>query len=135
MALPFETEGTFLTQEQADHINERHVSKDQNVKASKFDSQIDLVDLLQTVSELTWEQESKDVSVIREGWNEYHGHFYLFVFNINQQIGVDPEGFPAKHIAVYYSEKVPGEKWQIISAYPFNWAFYSQFLSRKNRSH
>ena len=133
MALPFETEGTFLTQEQADHINERHVSKDQNVKASKFDSQIDLVDLLQTVSELTWEQES--VSVIREGWNEYHGHFYLFVFNINQQIGVDPEGFPAKHIAVYYSEKVPGEKWQIISAYPFNWAFYSQFLSRKNRSH
>ena len=135
MALPFETEGTFLTQEQADHINERHVSKDQNVKASKFDSQIDLVDLLQTVSELTWEQESEDVSVIREGWNEYHRHFYLFVFNINQQIGVDPEGFPAKHIAVYYSEKVPGEKWQIISAYPFNWAFYSQFLSRKNRSH
>ena len=135
MALPFETDGTFLTQEQADHINERHVSKDQNVKASKFDSQIDLVNLLQTVSELTWEQESEDVSVIREGWNEYHGHFYLFVFNINQQIGVDPEGFPAKHIAVYYSEKVPGEKWQIISAYPFNWAFYSQFLSRKNRSH
>ena len=25
MASPFETEGTFLTQEQADHINERHV--------------------------------------------------------------------------------------------------------------
>ena len=135
MALPFETEGTFLTQEQADHINERHISKDQNAMTSKFDSQIDLVNLLQTVSELTWEPESKDVSVIHEGWNEYHGHFRLFVFHMHQQIGVDPEGFPAKHIAVYYSEKVPGEKWQIISAYPFNWAFYSQFLSRKNRSH
>ena len=27
MASPFETEGSFLTQEQADHINERHVSR------------------------------------------------------------------------------------------------------------
>ena len=135
MALPFETDGTFLTQEQADHINQRHVSKDQNVKASKFDSQIDLVDLLKNISELTWEQNNEDVSVVHEGWNEYHGHFYLFVFKLNRQIGADPEGFPAKHIAVYYSEKVPGEKWQIISAYPFTWTYYSQFLSRKNRSY
>ena len=27
MASPFETKGTFLMQEQADHINERHVLK------------------------------------------------------------------------------------------------------------
>ena len=32
MALPFETEGAFLTQEQADHINERHVSRDKHVR-------------------------------------------------------------------------------------------------------
>ena len=55
MASPFETEGTFLTQQQADHINERHVSKNEHLRASKFESQIDLVDLLKTVSELTWE--------------------------------------------------------------------------------
>ena len=42
MASPFETEGTFLTQEQADHINERHVLKHEHVRASKFESQIDL---------------------------------------------------------------------------------------------
>ena len=88
MASPFETEGTFLTQEQADHINERHVLKHEHVRASKFESQIDLVDLLKTVSELTWEENSEDVSVIHEGWNEYHGHFYLFVFKLNRQIGV-----------------------------------------------
>ena len=135
MASPFETEGTFLTQEQADHINERHVLKHEHVRASKFESQIDLVDLLKTVSELTWEENSEDVSVIHEGWNEYHGHFYLFVFKLNRQIGADPDGFPAKHLAVYYSEKVPGEKWQIISAYPFNFAYHSKFLSRKNKSY
>ena len=123
MASPFETEGTFLTQEQADHINERHVSKNEHLRASKFESQIDLVDLLKAVSE------------IHGGWNEYHGRFYLFVFKLNRQIGTDPEGFPAKHIVVYYSEKVPGEKWQIISAYPFNFTYYCQFLSRKNRSY
>ena len=122
-------------QEQADHINERHVLKHEHVRASKFESQIDLVDLLKTVSELTWEENSEDVSVIHEGWNEYHGHFYLFVFKLNRQIGADPDGFPAKHLAVYYSEKVPGEKWQIISAYPFNFAYHSKFLSRKNRSY
>ena len=31
---------------QADHINERHVSKNEYLRASKFESQIDLVDLL-----------------------------------------------------------------------------------------
>ena len=135
MASPFETEGTFLTQEQADHINERHVSKKEHVKTSKFKSDFDLVDLLKNLSKLTWERNNEDVWIVNEGWKEGHGRFYLFVFKLNEQIGVDPEGFPARHIAVYYSEKVPGEKWQIISAYPFNWAFYSQFLSRKNRSY
>ena len=73
MASPFETKGTFLMQEQADHINERHVLKHEHVRASKFESQIDLVDLLKTVSEHTWEENSEDMSVIHEGWNEYHG--------------------------------------------------------------
>ena len=134
MASPFETEGTFLTQEQADHINERHVSKKEHVKTSKFKSDFDLVDLLKNLSEVIGEQNNEDVWIVNEGWKEGHGRFYLFMFKLNEQIGVDPEGFPARHIAVYYSEKVPGEKWQI-SASPFNWAFYSQFVSRKNRSY
>ena len=134
MALPFETEGTFLTQEQADHINERHVSKHENVRASKFNRQIDIVYLLKTVSELTWEENNEDVCMLQEGWKQNHGHFRLFVFKLKQQIGVDPDGFPAKHLAVYYSEKVPGEKWKIITAYPLNFAYYGKFLAWKNRS-
>ena len=134
MASPFETEGTFLTQEQADHINERHVFRKEHVKTSLFWLRFNLVDMLKDLSELTWEENSEDVVLLHEGWKECHRHFYLFVFKVNEQIGVDPEGFPANHIAVYYSEKVPDEKWQIITAYPFSWGFYSQFLSRKNRS-
>ena len=134
MALPFETEGTFLTQEQADHINERHFSKHENVTTSKFNMQIDLLDLLKTVSELTWEENNEDVCILQEGWKQNHGHFRLFVFHLQQQIGVDPDGFPVKHLAVYYSEKVPGEKWEIITAYPFNFAHYGKFLAWKNRS-
>ena len=90
--------------------------------------------MLKNVSELTWEENSEDAVLLDEGWKECHGHFYLFVFKVNKQIGVDPEGFPAHHIAVYYSEKVPGVKWQIITAFPFTWGFFSQFLSRKTRS-
>ena len=56
MASPFETEGSFLTQEQADHINERHVFKKEHVRTSKFGLQFDLVDMLKNVSELTWEE-------------------------------------------------------------------------------
>ena len=104
MASLFETEGTFLTQEQADHINERHVFKNEHLRVSKFESQIDLVELLKAVSELTWEHH-EDVSVLHEGWNEYHGRFYLFVFKLNRQIGTDPEGFPAKHIAKKNTQK------------------------------
>lgn len=133
MASPFETEGSSLTQAQADHINERHVFRKEHVKTSTFWLRFNLVDMLKNLSELTWEENSEDVVLLDEGWKESHGHFYLYVFKVNEQIGVDPEGFPAYHITVYYSEKVPGEKWQIITAYPFTRGFSNQFLSRKNK--
>ena len=133
MASPFETKGSFLTQEQADHINERHVFRTKHVKASKFWLRFNLVDMLKNLSELTWEKDSEDVVLLEQGWKESHGHFYLYVFKVDEQIGFDPEDFPANHIAIYYSEKVPGEKGKIITAYPFTWAYYSQFLSRKNK--
>ena len=53
MASPFETEGAFLTQQQADHINERHVFRQEHVRTSLFSSNVNLVDLLKDVSELT----------------------------------------------------------------------------------
>ena len=133
MASPFETEGSFLTQAQADHINERHVFRTEHVKTSNFWLQFNLVDMLKNLSELTWEQGNEDVVLLQQGWKESHGHFYLYVFKVEEQIGFDPEDFPANLIAIYYSEKVPGEKWKIITAYPFTWGFYSKFLSRKNK--
>ena len=130
---PFETEGAFLTQQQADHINERHVFRQEHGKTSLFSSCVNLVDLLKDVSELTWDKDNEDVTLLSEGWKDWHGQFYLFVFQVYKQIGADPEGFPAHHIAVYYSEKNPGEKWEIITAYPFTRGYYKQFLFKKNR--
>ena len=130
---PFETEGAFLTQQQADHINERHVFRQEHVRTSLFSSNVNLVDLLKDVSELTWEEDNENVTLLDEGWKEWHGLFYLFVFKVNNQIGKDPYGFPADHIAVYYSEKIPSEKWEIITAYPFTRGYYKQFLFRNNR--
>ena len=133
MASPFETEGSSLTQEQAEacFFNEGHVFRTKHVKTSKFWLRFNLVDMLKNLSELTWEKDSEDVVLLEEQWKE--SHFYLYVFKVDEQIGFDPEDFPPNHIAIYYSEKVPGEKWKIITAYPFTWAYYSQFLSRKNK--
>ena len=114
MASPFETEGSLLMQAQADHINERHVFRTEHVKTSKFWLQFNLVDMLKNLSELTWEQDNEDVVLLKQGWKESHGHFYLYVFKVKEQIGFDPEHFPANHIAIYNSQKVTGEKWQII---------------------
>ena len=49
MASPFETEGSFLTQAQADHINERHVFRTEHVKTSNFWLQFNLVDMLKNL--------------------------------------------------------------------------------------
>ena len=97
MASPVETEGSFLTQAQADHINERHVFRTEDVKTSNFWLQFNLVDMLKNLSELTWEQDNEDVVLLEQGWKESHGHFYLYVFKVEEQIGFDPEDFPANH--------------------------------------
>ena len=57
--------------------------------------------MLKNLSELTWEQDNEDVVLLEQGWKESHGHLYLYMFKVNEQIDVDPEGFPAFHIAVY----------------------------------
>ena len=107
MASPFETESTILTQEQANHINERHVFITKHVRTSKFWLRFTLLELL----ECTGEPDSEGVELLQEGWKEGHGHFYLYVFAVDQEIGRDPEDFPAHHVAIYCSEKVKGEKW------------------------
>ena len=53
MASAFETEGAFLTQEQADHINERHVFRKEHVKTSLFSSHLNLVYPTWMIDDLT----------------------------------------------------------------------------------
>lgn len=57
MATPFETEDTILTQQQADHINERHVYITEHPRASKFLLTFNLLSTLANLSQRTWEEE------------------------------------------------------------------------------
>ena len=131
MASPFETCDTILTQEQADHINERHVSITEHPRTSKFWLTFNLSSTLADLSAKTGEEENEDVELLEKGWKEGHGHYYLYVFAVHKTIGRDPEGFPAKHIAIYYSEKREGNKWAIVSAYPYTPTYHKMFLSRR----
>lgn len=133
MATPFETHDTILTQEQADHINERHVHIIKHPQTSKFWLTFNLSSTLALLSHRTWES-SPDIKLVEEGWKQHHGHYYLYVFALGRVIGRDPEGFPAKHIAIYYSQKQEGAKWEIISAYPYTASYDAYFLSKRRRS-
>ena len=129
MATPFERHDTILTQEQADHINERHVYITKHLRTSKFWLTFNLSSTLADLSQRTWETH-EDVQLLEDGWKKGHGHYYLYVFAVHETIGRDPEGFPAKHIAIYYSEKHVGNKWEIISAYPFTRSYHAFLLSK-----
>ena len=65
MASPFETCDTILTQEQADHINERHVHE--HPRTSKFWLTFNLSSTLADLSAKTWEEENEDVELLEDG--------------------------------------------------------------------
>ena len=130
MASPFETCDTILTQEQADHINEQHVFITEHPRTSKFWLTCNLSSTLADLSAKTSEEENEDVELLEEGWKKGHGHYYLYVFAFHKTIGRDPDGFPPKHNAIYYSEKREGNKWEIVSAYPFTSTYHTMFLSK-----
>lgn len=102
MATPVETHNTILTQEQANHLNERHVYITKHPRTSKFWLAFNLASTLAYLSRRTWEPH-EDVQLLESGWNEGNCHYYLYVFAVYETIGTVPEGFPAKHIAIYYS--------------------------------
>ena len=130
MASTFETHDTILTQEQVDHINDRHVNVIKHPRTSKFWLTFNLSATLAQLSHRTWESRP-DVELLEEGFKPGHRHYYLYAFAVADVIGHDPEGFPARHIAIYYSEKQPGEKCEIISAYPSTASYDKYFLSKR----
>ena len=130
MATSFETCDTILTQGQADHINERHVSITEHPRTSKFWLTFNLSSTLADLSARTWE-EDEDVILLESGFKKGHGFItYSYSPSMKRLVG-NPEGFPAKYIAIYYSEKRKGNKWEIISAYPFTHTYRRYFLSKR----
>ena len=133
-ALAFETSDTFLTEEDAKHINERHFSNaDSGSRTSTFSQDVDLTELLKNLSAQTWEKETEDMKILEEGFKYGHNHYMIYVFNIHKVIGKDPRGFPATHIAVYYSERKKGDKWRVVSAYPFSFEYDAWYQSQRAR--
>ena len=79
MASPFETCDTILTQEQADHINERHVFITEHPQTLKFWLTFNLSSTLADLSTKTWEEDNEDVERLEDGWKKGHGHDYYYI--------------------------------------------------------
>ena len=94
MASPFETEGTILTQEQANHINERHVFVTKHVRTSKFWLRFNLSDMLKDLSERTWERDSDVVVLLEEGGNKGTGIFICMCSQSTSKLALIRKTFP-----------------------------------------
>ena len=132
MAVSFENSYVILSQERAEHINERHVDLDKEHRASKFLPFFNLTSTLALLARKTF-QDSQDYKIIEQGYKRGHGYFYIYIFKMKKVIGVCPWGYPTDEICIYFSWKEAyGDKFRIISAYPFSHAYYSFLKSRKN---
>ena len=123
MAVIFENKDVIITEERVQHIMERHV----NVPKYTFN----IVSTLAFLTNKIW-REDDTYEMIEQGWKQAHGNYFLYVFEMRKPVGVDPWGFPSKKLAIYYSWRPEyGDKFKIISAYPFSEAFYVYQRSRR----
>ena len=130
MAVNFQNEYVMLPQDRADHINERHVERNMERGASKFYRFFNLTTTLAFLTRKTF-TDSKDYEILEEGFKAGHGHYYIYVFNMAKEIGVCPWGFPTNELCIYYSwRKEFGDRFKIISAYPFS-RTYHEYLTKK----
>ena len=132
MAVIFENKNVIITEERMQHIMERHVNVPKYTKnTSVFFETFNLVSTLAFLTQKTW-KEDESYEVVEQGWKEGHGNYFLYVFQMKKPVGIDPWGFPSKKLAVYYSWRQEyGDKFKIISAYPFSEAFYAYQQSRR----
>ena len=131
MAVSFENNYVVLSEERARHINERHVELDKGYNASKFLRGFNITSTLAFLTRKTF-KDSADYYIIEEGYKRRHGYFYMYVFKMNKVIGICPWGYPTDEICIYFSWKEAyGQKFRIISAYPFSRAYYLYLKRRK----
>jgi len=120
-----------LSQEHAEHINEKHMHFDKELGASKF---LWSFNLTSTVAFLAYKTflESDDYKIIEERYKAGHVYYYMYVFKMKKVIGVCPWGYPTNKICVYFSWKEAyGDKFRIIMAYPFSHAYHFFLKQRK----
>ena len=132
MAVAFENCDVVLSEERAQHINERHVRLDINTQASKFKQNFQLVSCLARLTKMTWKERS-DYEIIAQGFKQGHGLYYIYVFTLPKVIGTDPWGFPSRKICIYFSWRPSrDQRFQIVSAYPYSASYDSFLWHRKN---
>ena len=132
---PFSTSDSILMKEATTHIVERHLIHTPGVKKSIFCTTFPLEETLQRVGWYTWDANSPFAVLLEQGFKDGHGTYRLYVFDLDRHVGFDPEGFPTTKLAVYYSEHVAGEKWNIVTAYPWTFAYHCLFCSKRNKPH
>ena len=131
MAVSFQNSYVMLSKERAQHINKRHVDLDKEHKASKFLRGFNLTSTLAFLTRKTFE-DSADYYILEEGYKRSHGYFYMYVFKMNKVIGICPWVTPWTRFCIYFSWRdADGEKFKIISAYPFSRAYYLYLKRRK----
>jgi len=132
MAVAFEISDMILSEEQAEHINFRHVTvNDQS--GSKFTRSFNLTATLALLTRKTWVSELEgNYEIIERGFKHGHGEYYIYVFRMEKVIGYDPYGLSSREICIYFSWKaIYGDKLAIISAYPFSRCYYEFLKSRR----
>ena len=127
----FTTSDCILTDEAAEHITDRHLIQEMGVKKSIFCTTFPLEDSLKTVARYTWEGNSEYATLLEMGYRKGHGVYRIYVFDMGHRIGWDPDGFATRFMAVYYAEPVVGEKWNIITSYPWTRSYDNIHCSRR----
>ena len=102
MAVAFENCDVVLSEERAEHINDRHVRLDLHPSASKFKRNFHFVSCLARLTKMTW-RDSDKYEIVEEGFRQGHGHYFMYVFTLSKVIGTDPWGFPTRKICIYFS--------------------------------
>ena len=89
MAVSFENNYVILSQERAEHFNERHVDLDKEHRASKFLPFFNLTSTLALLARKTF-RDSHDYQIIERGYKRSQGYFYIHIFKMKKVTGVCP---------------------------------------------
>ncbi|KAJ7358650.1 hypothetical protein OS493_022083 [Desmophyllum pertusum] len=131
MATAFTNSYVILSQEHADHINERHVDLDKETGASKFARSFNLTSTLTLLTRKTFE-DSNSYEIVEKGFKTGHCYYFMYVFNMSKAIGTCPDGFETNKLCIYFSwKKAYGDRFKIISAYPFSHAYHIYLKRRR----